>query len=305
MPLIPRIPSLRTFGGIPNAQRSPWRVLLAQVAAELPPCRRPTPLQPWLRRSLVSSKPCEYSIDSGCARSDRPVYAGCWPTSVALPLRVSANAVQGLASSMLILWEALLFYDYVLTFSREIRCIWHRKFTGATVLFLLNRYIFLVYRILMTVETFSLGGNAQAGQMVSGSYEYASHTYIVRLDVLLCFLCEVLIVHMSMQMRRGASYYSSANDRDNIGDSTCVLCTTDEPAIHRTTSLHLPAYVCDMVQKPQDIRFSVSSGHCTHRRQHGASPSRCLPYIGMTRVRPLIGSSTTPKYPSLQHPLLS
>jgi len=46
----------------------------------------------------------------------------------------------------------LLFYDYVVTFSREIRCIWGRKFTWATVLFVLNRYLTLLNRILMIVD---------------------------------------------------------------------------------------------------------------------------------------------------------
>ncbi|PCH34968.1 hypothetical protein WOLCODRAFT_155612 [Wolfiporia cocos MD-104 SS10] len=46
----------------------------------------------------------------------------------------------------------LLVYDYSLTFSREIRCIWGRKFSGATVLYLLNRYLTLIYRILMIIE---------------------------------------------------------------------------------------------------------------------------------------------------------
>ncbi|KAI0726520.1 hypothetical protein C8Q72DRAFT_796584 [Fomitopsis betulina] len=77
-----------------------------------------------------------------------------------------------LANSCGITATTLLFYDYALTFSREIRCIWRRKFTGATVLFLLNRYLFLVYRILMMVEIFSLGQNPNAGQVMRGR---ASH----------------------------------------------------------------------------------------------------------------------------------
>jgi len=60
----------------------------------------------------------------------------------------------------------LLFYDYVLTFAREVRCIWHRRFSGATILFLLNRYLTLVYRVLMTVETFPLGKNPASGQAI-------------------------------------------------------------------------------------------------------------------------------------------
>ncbi|KAH9939942.1 hypothetical protein B0H21DRAFT_755571 [Amylocystis lapponica] len=46
----------------------------------------------------------------------------------------------------------LLFYDYAVTFSREVKCIWGRKFTLATVLFLLNRYLTILNRILMVVD---------------------------------------------------------------------------------------------------------------------------------------------------------
>lgn len=40
----------------------------------------------------------------------------------------------------------------MLTFSRELRCIWGRKFSGATLLFFLNRYLTLIYRVLMVVD---------------------------------------------------------------------------------------------------------------------------------------------------------
>jgi len=46
----------------------------------------------------------------------------------------------------------LLLYDYAVTFPREVRCIWGRKFTWATVLFLLNRYLTLLNRVLMIVD---------------------------------------------------------------------------------------------------------------------------------------------------------
>ena len=35
-------------------------------------------------------------------------------------------------------------YDYVLTFVQEVQLIWHRRITGATVLFVLNRYLTLM-----------------------------------------------------------------------------------------------------------------------------------------------------------------
>ncbi len=43
---------------------------------------------------------------------------------------------------------ALIFYEYSLTFLNEIRFIWRGKFSGVTVLFLLNRYTTLSNQIL-------------------------------------------------------------------------------------------------------------------------------------------------------------
>ena len=38
---------------------------------------------------------------------------------------------------------ALVFYEFLLTLDLEIRLVWRRKLRGATVIFLLNRYIIL------------------------------------------------------------------------------------------------------------------------------------------------------------------
>ena len=37
----------------------------------------------------------------------------------------------------------MVIYDWLLTFADEIHYIWNRKLTGAKVLFLVNRYIFM------------------------------------------------------------------------------------------------------------------------------------------------------------------
>ncbi|KAH9936023.1 hypothetical protein B0H21DRAFT_64010 [Amylocystis lapponica] len=42
-------------------------------------------------------------------------------------------------------------YDYFLTFSREVELIWKRKFTGVTVLFILNRYAWMLRLVLSTI----------------------------------------------------------------------------------------------------------------------------------------------------------
>ncbi|EPS96176.1 hypothetical protein FOMPIDRAFT_61838, partial [Fomitopsis schrenkii] len=76
----------------------------------------------------------------------------------------------------------LLFYDYALTFSREVRCIWRRKFTGATMLFLLNRYLFMVY-------------------LVSRFYLEMSPINTMSLDVLLILYLWSALFTRSTQMR--------------------------------------------------------------------------------------------------------
>ena len=43
--------------------------------------------------------------------------------------------------------EALLWFDFVLTFPKEVRCIWGRRFTGATLVYLCTRYFALFERI--------------------------------------------------------------------------------------------------------------------------------------------------------------
>lgn len=43
---------------------------------------------------------------------------------------------------------AFLGFEYLVTFDREVELFWKRKFTGASVLFLLNRYLPLLTVIL-------------------------------------------------------------------------------------------------------------------------------------------------------------
>ncbi|EMD35659.1 hypothetical protein CERSUDRAFT_75204 [Gelatoporia subvermispora B] len=62
----------------------------------------------------------------------------------------------------------LIFYDYVTTFDRELECVWSRKFGGPTVLFALNRYVTIVYRILMTLIMVPWSSNPQANAICTG-----------------------------------------------------------------------------------------------------------------------------------------
>ncbi|KAI0701048.1 hypothetical protein BC835DRAFT_1303840 [Cytidiella melzeri] len=46
---------------------------------------------------------------------------------------------------------ALVVYEHLITVSREVRNVWSRKFSGAAVLFALNRYLLLVYILVQNV----------------------------------------------------------------------------------------------------------------------------------------------------------
>ncbi|RPD56564.1 hypothetical protein L226DRAFT_455382 [Lentinus tigrinus ALCF2SS1-7] len=47
----------------------------------------------------------------------------------------------------------VIFYEYLITFDSEIRLVWSRRITGASVLFFLNRYIMLLQNVI-TVPSF-------------------------------------------------------------------------------------------------------------------------------------------------------
>ncbi|KAI0820324.1 hypothetical protein BC628DRAFT_1413134 [Trametes gibbosa] len=51
---------------------------------------------------------------------------------------------------------ALLFYDYLLTFRRELRFVWGRKFSAATALFVLNRYLIVLLYLVDLVTQFPI-----------------------------------------------------------------------------------------------------------------------------------------------------
>ena len=46
----------------------------------------------------------------------------------------------------------LLFYDYILTLDKEVRLFWKRKISGASLLFLFNRYLTVLTQVLDVVQ---------------------------------------------------------------------------------------------------------------------------------------------------------
>ena len=57
-----------------------------------------------------------------------------------------------------------MYYDYVLTFSSEVQFIWRRKWSAATVLFVMNRYAILLYQTLNLQVQFTTFGQMNEAQ---------------------------------------------------------------------------------------------------------------------------------------------
>ncbi|KAL6300952.1 hypothetical protein BKA93DRAFT_799786 [Sparassis latifolia] len=57
---------------------------------------------------------------------------------------------------------ALLFVDFAITFPNEVQRIWRRKFSGATIVFLLNRYVALAERVTLVTSVFLVTNNDQS-----------------------------------------------------------------------------------------------------------------------------------------------
>lgn len=51
-------------------------------------------------------------------------------------------------------FAALLYFDYAITLPDEVRRIWGARFTGATVLFVMNRYVPMVGYVVILVSLF-------------------------------------------------------------------------------------------------------------------------------------------------------
>lgn len=64
----------------------------------------------------------------------------------------------GLRSHLIRCQLALIFYEYAITIDNEVRLIWRRRITGASVIFFLNRYIMIADSII-TIASFPAMSN--------------------------------------------------------------------------------------------------------------------------------------------------
>ena len=65
---------------------------------------------------------------------------------------VPTSFLKTLPDQCLRLVTVLLFYDYMLTLDKEARLFWKRKISGASLLFLFNRYLTVLTQVLDVVQ---------------------------------------------------------------------------------------------------------------------------------------------------------
>ena len=70
--------------------------------------------------------------------------------------------------------SAVLVYEYIITFDQERLAIWKRKYTFATWLFVANRYLAILYGIMLLLS------DQVTGQLVSEPPPYQSPTHFAR-----------------------------------------------------------------------------------------------------------------------------
>lgn len=80
---------------------------------------------------------------------------------------------------------ALFIYDYILSFSLEVKCIWQRRFSKATALYVLNRYAVMSNRIVLLIELKSWRGVdvKHADHVSAAAFRSARFTDMVMLQL--------------------------------------------------------------------------------------------------------------------------
>ena len=61
-----------------------------------------------------------------------------------LQLQVSVSAVRSFLFSSSTILPAFFLYDSIITFDKEVELFWKRRFSGATALFVANKYLYLL-----------------------------------------------------------------------------------------------------------------------------------------------------------------
>lgn len=91
---------------------------------------------------------CKHSCCENLVKHWSDWYLGSQITTSMLPYSVHTYLACRLESCWSFFLLVVVVYDWLLTLSDEIRLVWKRKLTGATVLFLLNRYTTLIMYVI-------------------------------------------------------------------------------------------------------------------------------------------------------------
>ncbi|KZT00553.1 uncharacterized protein LAESUDRAFT_718093 [Laetiporus sulphureus 93-53] len=84
--------------------------------------------------------------------SSQQLIIGLRTIQIANNIQISTTVLSQLSISSFATSSALFFYDIIITFDQEIRVVWTRKITAASVIYILSRYLMFLYLILTFVE---------------------------------------------------------------------------------------------------------------------------------------------------------
>ncbi|KAH9906593.1 uncharacterized protein BXZ73DRAFT_110455 [Epithele typhae] len=66
---------------------------------------------------------------------------------------IQQYAIVYTESYIILAAAVMIIFDYLLTFSREVEFFWKRRVSGATILFITNRYLLLLDQLLSLVQS--------------------------------------------------------------------------------------------------------------------------------------------------------
>ncbi|KAH8103528.1 hypothetical protein BXZ70DRAFT_1055740 [Cristinia sonorae] len=123
-----------------------------------------------------------------------------------------SNHEQSLTDAFVLSSIVLLAYDTLLTFPREWQCIWRRKFTSVTFLYVLQRYVALIAFVLRLPQTPGIG--PRVGWFAKFEMGYADR---------LCKINFAFFVVFYMLMVLGVSLPTSTRSVTIIGDLMVIV----------------------------------------------------------------------------------
>lgn len=105
---------------------------------------------------FVPATPPHFAMNDDISPRDATAYCEIAATGM------GAGEPSSAPNSRLTCDVVLFCYDYMLTLSQEISTVWQRRFSGATVIYLLSRYTVLVNRLVRLVQVVSWRGFEEA-----------------------------------------------------------------------------------------------------------------------------------------------